>query len=236
MPGADDTMNMTTLSSSNIVLSKEGIFIVIFVMLLLILLFILIACKYKPWRFFYSSPVSSNSVFRNKNIIKADDVERPLISDDLHLIESQSHEYSRSYAHDAGGHQNQGAYGSPWTQGLVHKQRLTSINPQLMHSDSFVLDVCDTSEDISIGQTLKRPFVINQLAEEQKHIRSEDVKYRPNVAIQNEKFGDFAPKDTKDQKVQEASSCWRLSRDLVKVFNIQCNQQIHLGFHLLLEE
>ncbi|XP_016467978.1 protein phosphatase 2C 70 [Nicotiana tabacum] len=200
MPGADDTMNMTTLSSSNIVLSKEGIFIVIFVMLLLILLFILIACKYKPWRFFYSTPVSSNSVFRHKNIIKADDVERPLISDDLHLIESQSHEYSRSYAHDAGGHQNQGAYGSPWTQGLVHKQRLTSINPQLMHSDSFVLDVCDTSEDISIGQTLKRPFVINQLAEEQKHIRSEDVKYRPNVAIQNEKFGDFAPKDTKDQR------------------------------------
>ncbi|XP_009611776.1 protein phosphatase 2C 70-like [Nicotiana tabacum] len=200
MPGADDTMNMTTLSSSNIVLSKEGIFIVIIVMLLLILLFILIACKYKPWRFFYSSPVSSNSVFRNKNIIKADDVERPLISDDLHLIESQSHEYSRSYAHDAGSHQNQGAYGSPWTQGLVHKQRLTSINPQLMHSDSFVLDVCDTSEDISIGQTLKRPFVINQLAEEQKHIRSEDVKYRPNVAIQNEKFGDFAPKDTKDQR------------------------------------
>lgn len=69
----------------------------------------------------------------------------------------------------------------------------------LLPGDSFVLDVCDTSEDISIGQTLKRPFVINQLAEEQKHIRSEDVKYRPNVAIQNEKFGDFAPKDTKDQ-------------------------------------
>lgn len=69
----------------------------------------------------------------------------------------------------------------------------------LFPGDSFVLDVCDTSEDISIGQTLKRPLAFNQLAEEQKHIRPEDVKYRPNLAIQNEKFGDFAPKDAKDQ-------------------------------------
>ncbi|KAJ8573727.1 hypothetical protein K7X08_010238 [Anisodus acutangulus] len=202
MPGADDTITMSTLTTSNIVLSKEEgvVIIALLVMLLFILLFILIACKYKPWRFFYSSPVSSNSVFRNKNNIKAEDIERPLISDDLHLVESQSHEYSRGYAHDAGGHQNQGAYGSPWTQGLVQKQRLASINPQLTHSDSFVLDVCDTSEDISIGQTLKRPLVFNQLAEEQKHIRPEDVKYRSNLAIQNEKFGDFASKDTKDQR------------------------------------
>lgn len=200
MPGADDdssSIAMTTLTTTNnILLSKQAIFIII-VMLLLIIFLILIACKYKPWRFFYSHPVSSNSVFRNKNTIKGEDIERPLISDDLHLVESQSHEYSRGYAHDAGSHQNQGAYGSPWTQGLVHKQR---INPQLTHTDSFVLDVCDTSEDISIGQTLKRPLVFNQLAEEQKHIRPEDVKYRPNLAIQNEKFGDFAPKDTKDQR------------------------------------
>ncbi|KAJ8565860.1 hypothetical protein K7X08_008436 [Anisodus acutangulus] len=204
MPGADDTITiaMSTLTTSNIVLSKEEglVVIALLVMLLFILFFILIACKYKPWRFFYSSPVSSNSVFRNKNSIKAEDIEEPLISDDLHLIESQSHEYSRGYAHDAGSHQNQGAYASPWTQGLVHKQRLTSINPQLTHSDSFVLDVCDTSEDISIGQTLKRPLAFNQLAEEHKHIRPEDVKYRSNLAIQNEKFGDFASKDTKDQR------------------------------------
>ncbi|XP_060217645.1 protein phosphatase 2C 70 [Lycium barbarum] len=200
MPGAaDHTITMTT---NNILLSKQqGLLIIALVMLLFILFFILIACKYKPWRFFYSSPISSNSVFRNnKNNIKAEDIERPLISDDLHVVESQSHDYSRGYAHDAGGHQNQGAYGSPWTQGLVHKQRLAPINPQLSHSDSFVLDVCDTSEDISIGQTLKRPLVFNQLAEEQKHIRPEDVKYRSNSAIQNEKFGDFVSKDTKDQR------------------------------------
>ncbi|PHU30620.1 Protein phosphatase 2C 70 [Capsicum chinense] len=103
-----------------------------------------------------------------KKTSNAEDIERPLISDDLHIVENQSHEYSRGYAHDAG--------------------------------DSFVLDVCDTSEDISVGQTLKRPLAFNQLAEEQIHIRAEDVKYRSNLAIQNEKFGDFAPKDRKDQR------------------------------------
>ncbi|KAM3323701.1 protein phosphatase 2C 70 [Capsicum chacoense] len=201
MPGAADvddvSITMTTLTTNNILfLSNEGLLLIV-VMLLFILLIILIACRYKPWRFFYSSHVSSNSLpFSNK---KAEDIERPLISDDLHIVENQSHEYSRGYAHDAGGHQNQGAYGSPWSQGLVHKQRLTSINPQLTHSDSFVLDVCDTSEDISVGQTLKRPLAFNQLTEEQRHIRAEDVKYRSNLAIQNEKFGDFARKDRKDQ-------------------------------------
>lgn len=73
MPGADDdssSIAMTTLTTTNnILLSKQAIFIII-VMLLLIIFLILIACKYKPWRFFYSHPVSSNSVFRNKNTIK----------------------------------------------------------------------------------------------------------------------------------------------------------------------
>lgn len=72
MPDAgDSSITMTTLTTANILLSKEGTLLLIaFVMLLLILLFIIIACKYKPWRFFYSSHVSSNSALRNKNSIK----------------------------------------------------------------------------------------------------------------------------------------------------------------------
>ncbi|KAA8548604.1 hypothetical protein F0562_000288 [Nyssa sinensis] len=158
---------------------------VVLLMLLLILLLILLACK--PWRLFSGS--SRSRLIKLPPPRKVDDLERPLVSEDLDLARRPSNEFARS-------HPTEGNFGSPRTHGLDYKQRLPHAASQLTHSDSFVLDV----ENILVGQTLERSLVTNHSAEEQKYGREEDRSYDLKFDSDNNSFREFVPKRTADQR------------------------------------
>ncbi|CAH9085828.1 unnamed protein product [Cuscuta epithymum] len=189
LPGAAAhtiSLTHTTLLLSSIAVSVGGLLVISAVMLLLILLFILIACKFKPWRFLSSLLPSASAVSRSRTAIKAEDVERPFISDDFDV----GGEFSRSHSLESPGHHTQQTFGSPRSHKLVPKQRLPSTTSHLKHSDSFILDIGDTSEDNTLlGQTLK-PDGITQFHEELKQGKNEDAK----------KLMEFVPKYTTDQR------------------------------------
>ncbi|XP_057476669.1 protein phosphatase 2C 70-like [Actinidia eriantha] len=117
---------------------------VVLLMLLLILLLILLACK--PWRFFFS---------RTRTIkAQVDDIERPLVSEDLNFLQNQSNQFSGNYHFEGSCHSTEGHHNTP----------------QLTQSDSLVLDVIPgPSEDIFTGQTLKCSLVTQHAVEEQKY-------------------------------------------------------------------
>ncbi|XP_031096665.1 protein phosphatase 2C 70 [Ipomoea triloba] len=183
----------TTVLLTNIAVSVEALLVFAVVMLLLILLFILLACKFKPWRFL------SSAAARSRTAIKAEDVERPLITDDFNLAESLGGEFSRGHTLESSGHHAQGSFDSPRTHGLVHKPRLPSTTSHLTHSDSFVLDIGDTSEDAVLGQTLKGVGIAH-FHEEQRRGRNEDTKNVSRFGKENEKLREFVPKYTTDQR------------------------------------
>ncbi|XP_015888017.3 protein phosphatase 2C 70 [Ziziphus jujuba] len=134
----------------------ESIVGLLLLMLLLILILIFLACK--PWRFFFSSSPSRS--------VKVSELERPLVSDDVDHTRDQSNELPRDYDLEGACFQS-----SPRPSGLV-KQRLPTAATNLTQGDTLVLDVIsDASEDVSVGQTLKHPFLSHQLAEEQKQDR-----------------------------------------------------------------
>ncbi|KAF5452480.1 hypothetical protein F2P56_027475 [Juglans regia] len=155
---------------------------VLLLMLLLILLIILISCK--PWRFFSSSSRSRT--------IKAGELERPLVSDDVGISRNQSNELPRDYDLEGARVQNEGHFRSPQTHGLVHKQRLPNVSPHTTQGDSLVLDlISDPPEDVLVGQTLKNPFSPEQLAEFLKHGRQRLV---------GDKLQESVHKDILDQR------------------------------------
>ncbi|KAF3457177.1 hypothetical protein FNV43_RR01834 [Rhamnella rubrinervis] len=154
---------------------SESIVGILLLMLLLILILILLACK--PWRFFLSS---------SSRTLKVSELERPLVSDDVDLPRNQSNELPRDYDLEGACFQS-----SPRASGLVHKQRLPTAASNLTQGDSLVVDVIsDTAEDILVGQTLKRPFLSHQLAEEQ-HSR---------LSSEHDKSPIFSPKDITGQR------------------------------------
>lgn len=66
-----------------------------------------------------------------------------------------------------------------------------NISSSLVPGDSLVLDVIsDASEDIVVGQTLKRPLLVHQLLEDQKSSRQN---------VEQDRFQQFVPKDPLDQ-------------------------------------
>ncbi|CAK9137192.1 unnamed protein product [Ilex paraguariensis] len=154
-----------------------GVFLLLLlVMLLLILLIVFIAFKCKPWRFVFGTSRTGT--------IKVDDIERRLVSEDLNLVQNQSNEFARNYALEGAYQLKQAGFNSSRKQGLAYKQRPPSTTPQLTHSDSFVLDISDPSEDILVGQTLKLPLLTNQ-ADQHKHERKEDLKYSSKSGVDN---------------------------------------------------
>ncbi|CAA2933278.1 phosphatase 2C 70 [Olea europaea subsp. europaea] len=155
--------------------------VILILMLLLIIILILIACKFKPWRRFLSSSAAAR--FRHPFSIKVDDIERPLISEDYDVDESQICE-STSYSIEGGGRGTKTGFVPPHSNRVTHKQRLLPTSPQLTHSDSFVLDISNISEDSFVGQTLKPPLAASKLAEERIY-EKEDVKYSPKCADAN---------------------------------------------------
>uniref|UniRef100_A0A803Q291 protein-serine/threonine phosphatase n=1 Tax=Cannabis sativa TaxID=3483 RepID=A0A803Q291_CANSA len=155
-----------------------GLLLLLMLILILILVF-LITCK--PWRFFFSP----------SRTIKVGDLERPLVSDVADQTPNPSNELPRDYDLEGACYQNEGHFRSPRTYGLVHKSRVTTTAPNLVQGDSLVLDVIsDHSEDVSIGQTLKRPILKHQLLAEKSPVKE---------SLEHEIFPEHVSKDVTDQ-------------------------------------
>ncbi|EXB55001.1 Protein phosphatase 2C 70 [Morus notabilis] len=155
--------------------------LVLLLMLLLILILLLISCK--PWRFFS---------FHRSRTIKVGQLERPLVSDDVESTPSQVNELPRDYDLEGACFQNEGHFRSPRAQGLVHKSRAATIAPNVAQGDSLVLDViADHSEDVLVGQTLKRPLLRHQLGEEKNFNRE---------SLEHERSQAYFAKDIFDQR------------------------------------
>ncbi|XP_022862348.1 protein phosphatase 2C 70-like [Olea europaea var. sylvestris] len=180
--------------SSGIVITVLDVVILI-LMLLLIIILILIACKFKPWRRFLSSSTSAATRFRRPSSIKLK--KRPLVSEDYDVVESQICE-STSYSIEGGGRRTQAGFIPPHSNRVTHKQRLPSTSSQLTHSDSFILEIPNTSEDSLVGQTLKVPLVPSKLAEEGIHDK-EGVKYSSNH-VDEDISRELVPKNTANQR------------------------------------
>ncbi|XP_047335076.1 protein phosphatase 2C 70-like [Impatiens glandulifera] len=140
----------------------------ILLMLLLILFLVLLACK--PWRFFSRS--SRTRTIKASSPPIGDDIERPLVSDDLRLPQyHQRNDFDGNYTL-LGGNQATDNHVSSLHSDKVSKQ-VASATSQLSQSGSFILDVISESSDDGINATLRRPLVANRLAEEQNRVKKE---------------------------------------------------------------
>ncbi|KAK4388541.1 protein phosphatase 2C 70 [Sesamum angolense] len=165
--------------------------VILILMLLLIIILILIACKFRPWRRFLS-PFPAAARRRSSAPIKVDDIERPLIVGDLGVVESQNNASTLSNFAEQAGRQTEGGFISAPIS-VAPKHRLLSTSPQLKHSDSFVLDIPNTSDDSLVGQTLKRPHAANQFGEKWISEKREDITSSPKYGADKDSFRDFVP-------------------------------------------
>ncbi|GMJ01864.1 kinase associated protein phosphatase, ROOT ATTENUATED GROWTH 1 [Hibiscus trionum] len=169
--------------------------IVVFTLILLMLILLIIAIlvfAFRLWRFF---PYSYRS-----RTIKVGELERSLVSNDVDVALDQSNNLTRNY--DLGGqcHRTEALLRPPTTQGLVHKQRLSSASPCSALGDSVVLNVSDPLEDILVGETLKRPFGTERLVELQKHGRPEKQSQKLRFGAENDRPQESGPNATSDQR------------------------------------
>lgn len=66
----------------------------------------------------------------------------------------------------------------------------------------MILDlISDASEDVLVGQTLKRPFMLNHSIEEQSHIGKEELSYDLKFDSENDRFQSFVRQDIVDQSI-----------------------------------
>ncbi|KAM7485574.1 hypothetical protein LguiA_001583 [Lonicera macranthoides] len=92
------------------------------------------------WRmvkFIRQSVLRSHSCVRLREKVRRgeeDDVERPLVSEDLDLVQNQRTEVSRKYVLAGAFPQSLRSFLSPRGHGLAYKQRLQPTAPQLTHS------------------------------------------------------------------------------------------------------
>ncbi|GFZ14119.1 kinase associated protein phosphatase [Actinidia rufa] len=92
---------------------------------------------------------------------EVDDIERPLISEDLNFLQNQSNQFSGNYHFEGSCHSTEGHHNTP----------------QLTQSDSLVLDVTPgPSEDIFSGQTLKKCSLVTQHAVEEQKYESDSLR------------------------------------------------------------
>ncbi|KAL7177937.1 hypothetical protein ACSBR2_031157 [Camellia fascicularis] len=166
--------------------------LLLLLMLLLIILLILFACK--PWRFFLSSSSRTRITIINPSSSQVDDIEKPLVSEDLNLVQNQSNEIGGNFSLEGVCHSTEGHFSSPQTHGVGYRQRIPSTSSQLSQSGSFVLDVIpDPSKDIFIGQTLKHP---KKPVEEERYARNDDLK----VCADSGSFNEFIPEGIADER------------------------------------
>ncbi|KAL4556542.1 hypothetical protein LXL04_039198 [Taraxacum kok-saghyz] len=160
-----------------IVTDKGGLLpYLLLLMLVLILIIILIACR--PWRFFARSYRSRT--IKTTTSSDVEDVERPLISQDSHAVESNINDQHRVSSSEHPCHQTH-------SSSQKHKHRLPPRPPQLSQGDSLILDISDPCEGVVVGQTLKRPVVINESAgtnhdlSNKSRIRSDNDTSKPTA-------------------------------------------------------
>ncbi|GLT78455.1 hypothetical protein SLA2020_499910 [Shorea laevis] len=164
------------------------VFALLLMLFLILLIVFLLVCK--PWRF---------SFFSRSRTVRAVDLDRPLVSDDVDQAQEEGDDVIRNY--DLGSARFQNDLRSARAQGLVHKQRFPFAPSHSTQGDSLILDVrSDASEDASIGQTIKHPAWTDQLIEEQKHGRQEDQIDKLRFGVKNGKFLDYLPKVIHDQR------------------------------------
>ncbi|GFQ06386.1 protein phosphatase 2c 70, partial [Phtheirospermum japonicum] len=120
-----------------------------------------------------------------------DDIERPLISGDLSIVESQNNEFTLNNSIEQPSRQTQGSLSSTHSVSVAPKQRLLSAPPLLTHSDSFILDIPNTSDDSLVGQTLKRPA--SRFSDEWVYDKREDINYTPKYGADKDTPKDFIP-------------------------------------------
>lgn len=66
----------------------------------------------------------------------------------------------------------------------------------------MILDVItDASEDVFVGQTLKRPFMSNHSVEEQTHIGKEELSYELKFNSENDGFQEIVRQDIANQSI-----------------------------------
>ncbi|KVI11265.1 Forkhead-associated (FHA) domain-containing protein [Cynara cardunculus var. scolymus] len=168
--------------------------LLLLLMLLLILIIILIACK--PWRVF-SRNYRSRTV---KATTSSDvlDVERPLVSQDSDIVQSNITEHATNFASEDSCHQNDGHQNSSRTHGLSYKHKLPPTPSHFSHDGSLILDISD--EDVVVGQTLKRPSLANDSVGEQKYSTKEDLSYKSGIRLENDSSKQFMSRSTADQR------------------------------------
>ncbi|KAK8365220.1 hypothetical protein V6Z12_A02G038100 [Gossypium hirsutum] len=121
------------------------------------------------------------------------ELERPLVSNDVDLAQDQSNDLTRNYDLDGECHLNAALLRPPRTQGLVHKQRLSSASRRLALGDSVVGEVSDPLDGILVGQTLKRRVVTEHLVELQTHGRPENQSQNLRFGTENDRPQESVP-------------------------------------------
>ncbi|XP_071698151.1 protein phosphatase 2C 70 [Rutidosis leptorrhynchoides] len=182
-----------------------GALLLLFFLLILLIIFI-IFCK--PWRLFSPPNFRSGTIKASTSSDVQDDVERPLVSQDSDVVESNEIFYSKNEitptsicASEGSRNQTDGQFSSPRTHSNAYKHRLPPPHPKLSHDDSLILDVCDHSESVVVGQTLlKRPSATNDSAREQKYNKKEDSSYKPRIRSDNDSSGKVIPRLDANQR------------------------------------
>ncbi|KAJ9556972.1 hypothetical protein OSB04_011586, partial [Centaurea solstitialis] len=177
-----------------IVTAGAGLQPFLLLILLLILIIILFACK--PWRFF-SRNIPSLTL-KPSTSSDVQDVERPLVSQDSDVVQSDIIEDARNHASEGQRHQVDSHQNSPRVHGLSYKHKLPPTPSQFSHDDSLILDISD--EDVVVGQTLKRPSLSNDSAGEQKYGTKEDLSYKSGTRLDTDSSKQFISPSTADQR------------------------------------
>ncbi|CAO2832083.1 unnamed protein product [Amaranthus hypochondriacus] len=153
-------------------MAMQGTIVVILIMLLLLIL-LLIFIASKPWRFF--SRRSSPSL-----CIKVDHLEKPLLQEEFDE-QSPRHEPENDSILEGSQLQTEVNIISPEAQ-TEYIDRLPPPVPPLTQDGSIIVDIDDQSEDLLVGQTLRRPLSARFIEEQKCTIKedwNEDLRFRP---------------------------------------------------------
>ncbi|KAK8952293.1 Protein phosphatase 2C 70 [Platanthera zijinensis] len=184
-PEPEPRAALQTMLSGSMAESLAGLLLLMF--LLLLLLFVL-ACR--PWRFFSARRSSASS------LLKVDDIEKPFFSENSLDTPDVCCDLTRNFVGESNIHID-GNTNSPTIPGIVgnvnslrkhgfvNKKKISS-GFQIRTGDSLVLDVTpDISEDICVGQTLKRSSVPTWPCGGTKYVKREDSSYASEVIGDN---------------------------------------------------
>ncbi|PKA59312.1 Protein phosphatase 2C 70 [Apostasia shenzhenica] len=191
LSGAGLRGEQQALVAGSMAASLAGLLLLMFLLLLLLLV---LACR--PWRFLSSRRLSSAIASCS---LKVDDIERPLFTENSLNSPYQCCDSSQNVVDDSN-FQIDGNINSPRPIGIVRNvssprkhvlinKKKVSTDFQISMGDSLVLDVIsDASEDLHIGQTLKRSAVSSWPVEGAKHVRLQDSDYGAEFIGENDKF------------------------------------------------